>query len=53
MLGELGDLFRKLPAEYLDDMEAIHPERKKNLLHVVEDVKHMLLTRILSSGGGI
>lgn len=52
MLGELGDLFRKLPAEYLDDMEAIHPERKKSLSHVAEDVKHMLLTRILSSGGG-
>lgn len=52
MLGELGDLFRKLPTEYLDDMEAIHPERKKSLSHVAEDVKHMLLTRILSSGGG-
>jgi len=51
MLGELGDLFRKLPAEYLDDMEAIHPERKKSLSKVAEDVKHMLLTRILSSGG--
>jgi exonuclease SbcD len=51
MLGELGDLFRKLPTEYLDDMEAIHPERKKSLSHVAEDVKHMLLTRILSSGG--
>jgi DNA repair exonuclease SbcCD nuclease subunit len=51
MLGELGDLFRKLPTEYLDDMEAIHPERKKSLAEVAEDVKHMLLTRILSSGG--
>jgi hypothetical protein len=51
MLGELGDLFRKLPPEYLNDVEAIHPERKKALSDVVEDVKHMLLTRILSSGG--
>jgi DNA repair exonuclease SbcCD nuclease subunit len=51
ILGEFGDLFRKLPAEYLDDTEAIHPERKKSVSKVVDDVKHMLLTRILSSGG--
>jgi DNA repair exonuclease SbcCD nuclease subunit len=52
MLGELGDLFRKLPTEYLNDVEAIHPERIKVLSDVAEDVKHMLLTRILSSGDG-
>jgi exonuclease SbcD len=51
MFAEFGDLFRKLPHEYLDDSEAIHPEHKDTLSRVVEDVRHMLLNRILSSGG--
>jgi len=48
---ECDDLFRKLPHEYLNDDEAIHPERKETLTRLMENVKHMLLTRILSSGG--
>ena len=50
--GEFADLFRKLPHEYLSDTEAIHPERKETLIRATEDVRHMLLSRILSSGGG-
>lgn len=50
MFAEFGDLFRKLPPEYLNDGEALHPERQPSLSRVVEDVKHMLLTGILSSG---
>ncbi len=48
---ELDDLFRKLPHEYLNDDEAIHPERKETLARVMGDVKHMLLNRMASSGG--
>ena len=50
MFRDFGDFFRKLPHEYSNDSQAIHPDHKENLSGVVEDVKHMLLTRILSSG---
>jgi len=52
LTGQLADLFRKLPHEYLSDAEAVHPERKETLVRAAEDVRHMLLGRILSSGGG-
>jgi len=52
LTGEFTDLFRKLPHEYLSDTEAVHPERKETLIRATEDVRHMLLGRILSSGGG-
>lgn len=52
LTGEFADLFRKLPHEYLSDTEAVHPERKETLIRATEDVKHMLFSRILSSGGG-
>jgi DNA repair exonuclease SbcCD nuclease subunit len=48
---EFGDLFRKLPHEYFDNSEAIHQERRETIIRLVGDVKDMLLTRILSSGG--
>ena len=52
LTDELADLFRKLPHEYLSDAEAVHPERKETLIRAADDVRHMLLGRILSSGGG-
>ncbi|HEY3275045.1 MAG TPA: DNA repair exonuclease [Syntrophorhabdaceae bacterium] len=51
MFQGFGDLFRKLPHEYLNDGDAVHPENKESLSRVAEEVKHMLLSRILSFGG--
>jgi hypothetical protein len=48
---EFLDLFRKLPHEYQNDSEAVHPDRKDTLQSALEDVRHMLFTKILSSGG--
>lgn len=50
LFGEFRDLFRRLPPEYLNDGEAIHPDRETSLARMVEDVKHMLLNRIAPSG---
>lgn len=50
MFQDFGDLFRKLPHEYSNDSQAIHPEHKEALSGIVENVKQMLLTRILYSG---
>jgi len=51
IFGELGDLFHKLPHEYQNDAEAVYPDRKETMVRAMEDVRHMLLNRILSSGG--
>lgn len=51
IFGELGDLFHRLPHEYQNDAEAVYPDRKETMVRAMEDVRHMLLNRILSSGG--
>lgn len=46
---EIGDIFRKLPHDYLDDPGTIHPERMEPMRRATRDVRHMLLERILST----
>ena len=48
---EFSDLRRKLPAELRTGVETVDLERPETFREAIEDVKHMLLGRILSGGG--
>jgi len=48
---EFSDLRRKLPAELRTGVETVDLESPETFREAIEDVKHMLLGRILSGGG--
>jgi DNA repair protein SbcD/Mre11 len=50
---ELGPLFRKLPAEYRQDMEALQPGDADQMRRIIDQSHDLLVRRLMRAGGGI
>ncbi len=51
--GELGPLFRKLPAEYRQDMEALQPDDADQMRRIIDQSHDLLVRRLMRAGDGI
>jgi DNA repair exonuclease SbcCD nuclease subunit len=49
---ELGPLFRKLPAEYRQDMEALQPDDADQMRRIIDQAHDLLVRRLMRAGGG-
>lgn len=50
---ELGPLFRKLPAEYRQDMEALQPDDADQMRRIIDQSHDLLIRRLMRAGDGI